>query len=175
LTTTLSIIVAALYGTNAPVLHIEALVQYIFYSSIYYCLFNNKAIRKAIVLSIILVSVFAIANALFFQPFLKVYPTYVNLPTLAALTILSLLLFRQMLLYPLKTPLLKQGVFWYNTAILFYSTTLFLTIGFSNIYRKDLFFAYIYYLWYVILYIFALLTALALLTDSKENNKPYAI
>jgi hypothetical protein len=161
-------------GTNAPVLHIEALADYVFYSSIYYFLFTNKLLKAAIIVSIIPVSIFAIINALIFQPFLKVFPTNVSLPTLATLTVLSLLLFRQMLLSPLKTPLLNQGVFWYNTAILFYSTTQFLINGLSNyflMFHRHVFDEYWFCLWYAIFYTFAALTALALLKASKENNK----
>lgn len=177
LTTIASGIFIAINGTNAPVLHVEALSDYIFYAFIYYCFFSNTTIKIAIIVSIIIVIIFSVVNALTLQPFLKAFPTNINLPTLATLTILSLMLFRQMLLSPLKTPLLKQGVFWFNTAILFYSTTLFLIIGLSNYFLKfhrHTFFEYLFYLWYVILYIFAVLVALALLKASKENNKNHA-
>jgi hypothetical protein len=74
-----------------------------------------------------------------------------------------------MLLYPLKTPILKQGVFWYNTAIIFYSTTMFLNIGLSNAYRSNIsLYIVVFYLWYAIVYIFAVLVGIALLTDNKQ-------
>ena len=175
-TTIASGILVAIIHTNAPVLHVEALTEYIFYAVIYYCFFTNKTIKIALVISIIVVTIFSIINALTWQPFLKAFPTNINLATLAILTLLSLLLFRQMLLTPLKTPLLSQGVFWYNTAILFYSTTLFLTVGLSNYqlaFHRPL--DFLFYLWYAILYIFAVLVALALLRASKEDNKNHAI
>jgi hypothetical protein len=72
--------------------------------------------------------------------------------------------------------LLKQGVFWFNTAIIFYSTTMFLNIGLSNVYIRNASLDYlVFYLWYFIVYIFALLIGIALLTDSKETNKTHAL
>lgn len=174
-TTVMSGIYVAFNGTNAPVLHVEALIEYIFYAFIYYCFFTNRKIKTAITVSIIIISVFSIINALTLQPFLTDFPTNINLSTLAILTILSLLLFRQMLLSPLKTPLLEQGVFWYNTAILFSSTTLFITYGLANYFLRLSFFNYLFYLWYTILYIFAVLIILALLKDSQEHSKNHAI
>jgi hypothetical protein len=159
------------FHTNAPALHVEGLSLFIFYSLIYYYLFTNKIIKTIVITTVTIVSVFAVVNALILQPFLTVFPTNVNLPTFAILTILPLLLFRQMLLSPLKTPLLDQGAFWYNAAILFSSTTQFLIIGLSNYQaRTHRFQAYLFYLWYVILFIFAALVALALFKAGKEKE-----
>jgi hypothetical protein len=165
----LSDIFNAKYKSNAPVLHVEALTEFVFYALVYYYLFDSQRTKKAIIFSVIGVSVFSVINALFLQPFHTVFPTYVNLPTLALLVIFSLLLFKQMLLSPLTTPLLKQGVFWFNTAIIFYGTTMFLNIGLSNVYIRNPTTDYlIYYFWYAILYIFTILIGIALLTDNKK-------
>jgi hypothetical protein len=172
----LSSIFVIKYKTNVPILHLEAIAQFIFYAVIYYYLFTDQRIINAVTIFIIFFSVFSIINALFLQPFHKVFPTYINLPTLGLLAVFSLLLFKQMLLFPLKTPILKQGVFWFNTAILFYSTTMFLAIGLSNIYSRYRYFDLLLtYFWYGILHIFAVLIGVALLTDNKEINKTYAI
>jgi hypothetical protein len=167
-----AIIVSAKYKTNAPVLHIEALTEYLFYAWIYYYLFTNTTLKKAVIVSMIVITVFEIFNAIYLQPFNSVFPTYIYLPTLALLAVLSLLLFRQMLFYPVKTPILKQGVFWYNTAIIFYSTTMFLTTGFSNIQLSSGMTKLIVYFWYAILYIFTILIGVALSID--KNNKSNA-
>jgi hypothetical protein len=172
----LSDIFNAKYKTNAPVLHVEAITDFVFYGLIYYYLFNNQRTKKVIIISIIVISVFSVINALFLQPFNKVFPTYVNLPTLALLVIFSLLLFKQMLLSPLTTPLLKQGVFWFNTAIIFYGTTIFLNIGLSNVYIRNPSTDYlIFYFWYVIFYIFTILIGIALLTDNKKITSTNAL
>jgi hypothetical protein len=118
------------------------------------------------------VSVFAVVNALTLQPLFTIFPTNVTLPTFVILTTLSLLLFRQMLHSPVKTPLLSQGVFWYNAAILFYSTTQFLLFGLSNyMLRFHRRIDFLIYLWFGILYIFAALIALALQKACKKFKK----
>lgn len=115
-------------------------------------------------------------NALWLQPFAHAFPTNLNKATLALQAVFSLLLFRQMLLYPLATPIHKQAVFWFNTAIIFYSTTMFVDIGLSNIYRThSSFTVFSFCYWYTIVFIFTILTGIALLTDNKEIKKPYAL
>ncbi len=164
------------YKENAPILHIEAITEFIFYAVTFYYLFTSRKIKKTILISIIIISVFAVINALFIQSFHTVFPTNVNLPTLALLVVFSLLLFKQMLLYPLETSLMKQGVFWFNTAIIFYSTTMFLNIGLSNVYLRNPSIDYlIFYFWYGILYIFTVLIGIALLTDTKKVNRTHAL
>lgn len=168
----LSNVFIAIYKTNAPILHLEAITEFVFYALVYYYLLSNSKIKKVIIASIVVFTVFSIINALFLQPYHKIFPTYINLPTLGLLVVFSLLLFKQMLLYPLITPILKQGVFWFNTAIIFYSTTMFLNIGLSNIITTYPSFDYLmFYFWFGILYIFTILIGIALLTDYKEINK----
>jgi hypothetical protein len=161
---------------NAPLLHLEAISQFVLYSLAYYYLFNNKTLKKATIAVLIMVVVFFVINAVWLQPFRHIFPTNVNMVSLALLAVFSLLLFNQMLLYPLSTPLLKQGVFWFNTAIIFYSTTMFFDTGLSNVYKDHSGFNYFsLYFWYTIVVIFTVLMGIALLTDSKKNNKPYAL
>jgi hypothetical protein len=161
-------------GTNAPALHVESPMLYIFYALVYYCLFTSKNLKAAIAISIFLVSLLAIINAVTFQPFLTTFPTYIDQLTLAILALLSLLLFRQMLLAPSTTPLLSQSIFWYNTAILFYATTLFFISALSNYSLAYGTYMDLTYLWYVILFIFAILLTLSLLKASKENQRIHA-
>jgi hypothetical protein len=81
-----------------------------------------------------------------------------------------------MLLYPLNTPILKQGVFWFNTAMIFYATTLFLNIGLSNVQIRNPSLDYLlYYFWYTILFIFTILIGVAFLIDNKQIDKAHAI
>jgi hypothetical protein len=77
-----------------------------------------------------------------------------------------------MLDYPVKMKIIKQGVFWFNTAMLFYSTTIFFMIGLSNYFavnKEDKLITT--YLWYFIDYSFHILICIALLTRSKEVEK----
>jgi hypothetical protein len=164
------------YKSNAPVLHLEAITEFVFYALVYYYLFTSRRIKKIVVFTIIAASIFSVINALILQPFHTVFPTYVNLPTLGLLVVFSLLLFKQMLLYPLNTPILKQGVFWFNTAMIFYATTLFLNIGLSNVQIRNPSLDYLlYYFWYTILFIFTILIGVAFLIDNKQIDKAHAI
>ena len=163
-----------LYKTNAPILHLECLVLFLCYASIYYHLFQNRAVKKIIFIAAIVVTVFAILNALFLQPFHKVFPSYLYLLTNTLMVIFSLLLFKQMLLYPLKIKITSQSVFWYNTSMLFFSTTMFLNLGFINYYAKlklgdDI----IYYFWYGNYYILSILIGIALLIDKQDKSETY--
>lgn len=79
-----------------------------------------------------------------------------------------------MLAYPLKVNIVKQGVFWYNTAILFYATTMFFNLGLTNYYSKHGGDIYIYFFWYGVLCIFHILIGIALLTDDKKIISTYA-
>ncbi len=171
----LSKVFAIRYKNNAPILHLECLILYVFYSAIYYYLFQNRTIKKTIFISTIMIIVFSFINALFLQPFYKVFPSNLYLITNTMLVVFSLLLFKQMLLYPLKVRITKQSVFWYNISILFFSTTMFLNLGFINYYAQlkigdDI----IYYFWYGNYYILSILTGIALLINKKEKIAAYA-
>jgi len=166
----------AVYKSNAPIYHIRAIVEYIFYALTYYYLFTNRRLKTIILVSIAVLTPFSIINALYLQPYHNTFPTYVNVPTLALLVIFALMLFKQMLLSPLKTPLMKQGTFWFNTGIIFYSTTMFLVIGLSNVYKSDLsLYIVVFYLWYSIVYIFAILVGIALFTDNRKIDNNHAV
>ena len=159
-----------IYKTNAPILQIESIAQFIFYAAIYYYLFKNKKIKKTIIILIIIISVFFLINALFLQPFNKAFPTNVYIPTQILFAVFSLLLFKEMLMYPLKVNIIRQSIFWYNTAIFFYATTMFFNLGLSNYLAEhndnDFF---IFYFLYFIIYFFNILICISLLTENKKN------
>jgi len=160
------------YKNNVPIMHLECITGYIFYSLTYYYLFKSKAIKQSIIISIVIIIVFFIINAVFLQPFRKVFPSNVTTPTQVLYAVFSLLLFKEMLLYPLKINIIKQSVFWYNIGVLFYSTSLFLMFGLGN-YIGDHklspnFVSFIGYFWYFILYVFHILIGVSLLIDNKE-------
>jgi hypothetical protein len=84
-------------------------------------------------------------------------------------------MFKQMLLYPIKMNITSQSVFWYNTSMLFFSTTMFLNLGIINYYAKlKLGDEVIYYFWYGNYYILNILTGVALMIDNKEKATVYA-
>jgi len=163
------------YKSNAPILQLESIAEYVFYALIYYYLFKNKTIKKVILSSIVIIFFLFIINAFFLQPFLKVFPTNIYLPTQILFVIFSLLLFKQMLLYPSKVNIVKQGVFWFNTAMFFYATTMFLNLGLANYYVAHHINDYsLYYFWYFSLYLFHVFIGVSLFTDNKEMTTTYA-
>lgn len=162
------------YRTNAPILQIECITEYIFYSLVFYHIFNNKTIKKVILLLMAVIIVCFFINAIFIQPFSKKFPTNLYVPTQILYTIFSLLLFKEMLLYPTKINIIRQSVFWYNTAMLFYATTMFLNLGLTNIYAEHNHWDnYIYYFWYGIVGIFHILVGISILTDDKGIRSTY--
>lgn len=117
----------------------------------------------------VLVTVSVFINAVYLQNFLKKFPTNIYFLTQPLLAIFSLLLFKEMLMYPLKINPVKQSAFWYNTAILFYATTMFFYNGLSNYFPEhNIYDHFLYYFWYFICYLFAILLAAAILTDNKK-------
>ncbi|MFI5138336.1 MAG: hypothetical protein ACHQIM_10965, partial [Sphingobacteriales bacterium] len=84
--------------------------------------------------------------------------------------IFSLLLFKEMLQYAVKMNITKQSVFWYNTAILFNSTTMFFFLGLSNyLAENNLADLLIFYFWFIIADIFYILIGIAMLTENKKT------
>ena len=160
---------SARYKNNFPILHLECITEFVFYSVVYYYLFKNKAIRKVIIVIIIVFSAAFVINAIFFQPFFTLFPTNLDLPKQVLFAIFSLLLFKEMLLYPLKINIINQSVFWFNTAMLFFATTMFFNLGLTNyIARYTQFDWFIIYFWYLIIYLFHILICIALLTENKK-------
>ncbi len=157
------------YKNNAPILQIDCITEFIFFSVIYYYLFKNKLIKKAIAVSIIIIVAAFFINAAFFQPFNKVFPTYIYIPSQILFAVFSLLLFKEMLMYPVKINIVKQSVFWYNTGVLFYSTTMFFFLGLSNyLAEHNLDDDFIFNFWYIISDVFHILICIAILTENKK-------
>jgi hypothetical protein len=63
------------------------------------------------------------------------------------LVIFAILLFKQMLLYPIQLNIVKQGMFWYNTAILFFSAIMFLNYALINYLSTHHYNPVIFYFW----------------------------
>ena len=75
-----------------------------------------------------------------------------------------------MLNYPSKINLLRQSTFWFNTAMLFYATTMFFTLGMSNYLAEHITGdSMLANFWYFIEYLFHVFIGISLLTDNKQN------
>jgi hypothetical protein len=132
----LSVICAKKYKNNLPVSHTTVLTEYILFSLTYYFIFKNRAIRISIVTILLIFIVLFFVNAIFIQPYRSAFPSNMYTVEEIIYAIFSLMLFKQMLLYPLPVNIIKQSVFWFNTSILFYSTTMFFNFGLMNYYIK---------------------------------------
>ena len=115
---------------SMPVYHIISVIEYICLTVVYSQLFHG--IPKKIILWLIIPIVsFAIINTLFIQHILS-FPSNFILLAQGIYLLFALTGFRQMLLSPIDKPLNKQSFFWLNTALLFFSTMLFLFFGLLN-------------------------------------------
>jgi hypothetical protein len=156
---------------NSFLSHIESLTNYFFYSFTFFYLFENKQIRKMILISIGIVCVFFIINALFIQSFKKIFPTNVLLISNIFYIIFSLLLFKQMLRNPSNMSIIRQSIFWFNTGILIFSTTMFLNLGLIGYYAEHHWGkGSLYYFWAGSVYTFGILIGFSLLIDNKKAN-----
>lgn len=164
-----------IYQNNAPELYLESVLGYIFYALVYFYFFRNLGFKKAIILSIFCIVLFSIINGIFLQdPFQKKFPTNVFLITNLLYVLFSLLMFKQMLQYPLSVNITKQSIFWFNTAMLFFATTMFLTMGLTNYYATHHWgYDIVYNIWVGNFCLFNGLICVSLLTDSKERSTSY--
>ena len=152
-------------------LQLDCIAKYLFFSFTYYYIFKNKLIKKAIILSIIIISIAFCLNAIFIQHFNKAFPTNIYAPAQILLAVFSMLLFKEMLMYPVRINIIKQSVFWYNTGILFYTTTMFFNLGLSNYLANiNVDDNFIFDFWYFSTFVFYIFIGIAILAESKINK-----
>ena len=116
---------------NSIVYHIFTPIEY----SIYVIIFNHfiarKKWQKLLKASAIMLVLFEIINTIYFQP-LREANTNVMILESVFLVFLSLLLFLKIRETPSPTNLLREGVFWFNSAVLCYYAFNTLIWGFHN-------------------------------------------
>jgi hypothetical protein len=102
---------------NMPMIHLNILVSLFFFTLIYYNLFLNLVLKKfTIVLTAITFIIILCYNRNIYN-----YPSVSNTALSVQMIVLSLIYFYQ-LLNPLKfIDIEKQGLFWINAGVLFYS------------------------------------------------------
>ncbi|WP_183562491.1 hypothetical protein [Mucilaginibacter sp. SP1R1] len=119
---------------NMPLIHVNILVTVLFFTVIYYELFLKPVLKKVtIILSVITLIVMLAYNWNFYE-----YPSVSSTASGILLIVLSLIYFYQ-LLNPLKfVDIEKQGLFWINAGVLFYSSVnIFLFMIFTQIPVED--------------------------------------
>jgi hypothetical protein len=123
---------AKLFHNNLPVFSIIGIYENVFYMAIFYRVFKNKTVKIIIFSMAIIVPVCIVVNAFTFQPYMSMFPSNVVFVSNIIYTILTMLLYRELLLNSTQISIFKQGVFWFNTALLFFSVTLFFHLGIVN-------------------------------------------
>ncbi|MDT3404603.1 hypothetical protein QE417_003675 [Mucilaginibacter terrae] len=135
-------ILAVKYHNNMIMYHIMLLVEYPLMATIYSRLFTVKNIQRFIRYSVIPFVVLLLANSLLvqkirFSPFHVEFPSHILFLANGLYLIYSLLLFEAFLHKPSDIPIYKQAAFWFNTAILTLSSTLFLQLGLQNYFVRN--------------------------------------
>ena len=125
-------VLAIYYHDTRPLAHVMSLAELNFYFSIFYFLFNQKIVKRIIIGLIVFFNIFSVINSFFFQPYHNNFPSNVLLPVQICYALLSLVMFRQMLSNALDINITKQSIFWFNSAMLFLSTSLFFYLGLNN-------------------------------------------
>jgi hypothetical protein len=152
---------------SMPAYHIISVVEYTLITFIYSFFFTG-IIKKLLLYLMIPVISFAIINTVFIQTILE-FPTHFILLAQGIYLLYALIGFRQMLLFPIDKPLNKQSFFWLNTALLFFSTMLFLFFGllnYINSHNYDV--RPLYTFSYVINFLYYALILIALTANKKE-------
>jgi len=122
-------------SNNSPVIHLFVITNIIFFGVIYYEAFF---IRKLKTLTIILSSA-ALVIALYFTKNIVLFPSEANTASSLVFIIISLIYFYQLLTRQEFVHIEKQGLFWFNAGVLFYSSiNIFLFMLFNMIPKDDL-------------------------------------
>jgi len=157
------------YKNNMPIAHISVYTDFFLNGLIFYYLFKSKLFKRMILIGMGLIILFFIFNSLKLQPYNNVFPSNALLVSEIIYVTLSLLIFKQMLQYPLQINITRQSIFWFNTAILFFSTTAFLNYGLINyVVKHHLDYLIAYYCGFVTNMIFYTLIGMSILIDDKN-------
>jgi hypothetical protein len=117
---------------NSPVYHVFTLVEFVVYAQIYRVMFVQKRWRRILQVMILLLVLAGAANVLFFQGFGTANTNTIILENLF-LIFLSLCFFNKLRDRGPEGNILRQGVFWFNSAVLFYYSFNILIWGFHSI------------------------------------------
>jgi hypothetical protein len=101
---------------NIPLIHVFVIINIVFFCAIYYKAFFVGFAKK---LTLILCGL-ALVITLFFLKNILEYPTQANTASSIAFIVLSLVYFYQLLNRQEFVHIEKQGLFWFNSAVLFY-------------------------------------------------------
>jgi hypothetical protein len=104
------------------------MLQYVGFSAIYAELFNNNKAKRLVQYSVVPFCVLSIFSTVFVQHIDSV-PSYILMLMYVVFILYALSLFMHMLSEPQEMTIFKQGVFWYNSAMLVYSVFQVVSLG----------------------------------------------
>ena len=164
----ISVFWANKYKNNMPIMHVASYSEFLLNTLAFYYLFKSHFTKRMIIIGIAVITLFFIINAVVLQPYTNRFPSNSLLISEIFYVVLSLMLFKQMLQYPVQINITRQSVFWYNTGVLFFSTTTFLNFGLINFYVKHhLQATLLYSCSFVLNMVFYLLIGISILLDNK--------
>jgi len=120
-------------NTN-PLLHIYVTISIIFFGLIYYNLFRNSVLK----ITTLILTASTMSIVLYYARLPFDYPSVSNTASSLLLIMLSLIYFYQLLTPQTFIHIEKQGPFWFNSGVLFYSAVnIFLFMVFNRIPDKN--------------------------------------
>jgi hypothetical protein len=153
-----------------PIAHIWAVIEYLFFSLTYFYLLTNRWVKKAIIVSMIAMLILEIVNVMFFEKLTK-FPSLILEASHIIYVVDSLLLFRQMLLFPTEQSLFKQSLFWFNINVLFYATSMFLNFALLSYFIENkLDILSLVNFSTVVNFIFYIVIGVSILMDNKKES-----
>lgn len=156
------------YLNSMPVAHVWAIIEFAFFSVIYYSFLNGSGIKRLITFLIPGMLVLEILNLLFLENFAH-FPSLILEASHIVYVVYSLLLFRQMLLYPAEQSLFKQSLFWFNINMMFYATTMFLNFALMSYFVQNKLDAVpLVYFSIVVNFIFYIVIGISIVIDNKK-------
>ncbi|MBS1526961.1 MAG: hypothetical protein JST19_15000 [Bacteroidetes bacterium] len=121
-------------ANNMPAIHVYIIINIVFFGFIYYKAFFDERLKK---ITLVLTGI-ALLLCLYFAQRLTEYPSASNTASGIAFIILALLYFYQLLTRQEFVHIEKQGLFWFNAAVLFYfSINIFLFMLFPLLPLRD--------------------------------------
>lgn len=163
-------VVGMIFRNSMPVEHLTATLEFISFSLIYYFLLNSAITKKMILYFIGAFFSIWIINLIFFEKITEFPSITLNFSQFIYI-IYSLLLFKKMLLSQSEEGLLHQSIFWFNVDMLFFSSSIFLIFGLTNLFRKhDYDITILYTLEYISNLVFYVLIGISIIIDTKETK-----
>lgn len=168
LSETIKKVYGKIYHNSMPIAHVWAIVEYAFFSSVYFYLITTAWVKKAIIFSVLFMLCLEVANLFFFEK-ISQFPSLILEASHIIYGAYALLLFRQMLLFPTEERLFKQSLFWFNINMLFYATTMFLYFALLSYFVENkLDVVPLFYFSFIVNFIFYIVIGVSLFIDNRK-------